>query len=157
VKSIRDIKSHPLDFKGPWNDTRLNVEGTDLTLDNIENLIVRPVFDDPRIHYALNCAAIGCPNLRESAFTGAGLNAALDTQSRRFINDPRGVKVTDGDVTASRIFLWYEVDYGADAADVLGHIRQYAEPDLLNALEGKTSIDRYEYDWSLNEASGAIN
>lgn len=150
VDSIRAIKSHPLDFKGPWNNKRLMVEGETLTLDNIENRIVRPIFEDPRIHYALNCAAIGCPNLRGQAYTGSDLNGALDAQTRAFINNPRGVKVEDGDVTASRIFLWYKKDYGDSESGVLSHIRQYAEPDLLRSLEGITKIERYEYDWSLN-------
>lgn len=150
VESIRAIKSHPLDFKGPWNNKSLQVEGETLTLDNIENRIVRPIFDDPRIHYALNCAAIGCPDLRGAAYTGRGLNAALNEQTRAFINSPRGVKIDGGEVTASRIFLWYKKDYGNSEAGVLRHIRQYAEPNLLQSLEGITKIDRYEYDWSLN-------
>jgi len=64
VNSIRDIKDSALDVKGPWNNVSLSVEGTKLSLEDIENKIVRPVFQDPRIHYGLNCAAIGCPNLR---------------------------------------------------------------------------------------------
>lgn len=150
VDSIRDIKSHPLDFKGPWNDKRLSVEGQILTLDNIENRIVRPVFDDPRIHYALNCAAIGCPNLRSEAYSGVNIDEALDEQARAFINNPRGVDVTDNAVTASRIFLWYKSDYGRSEADILEHVRAYANDDLRAKLDGKTSIDDYAYNWALN-------
>lgn len=152
VKSIRNIKSHPLDFKGPWNDIRLTVQGEALTLDDIENRIVRPVFKDPRIHYALNCAAIGCPNLRNKAYTRENLGEALDAQARAFINNPRGIRVEDGTVTASRIFLWYKDDYGQSEQDILEHVRAYASPELLRALEGVTSIDTYAYDWDLNTA-----
>lgn len=151
VDTIRNIKSHPLDFKGPWNDKRLTVEGERLTLDNIENRIIRPVFDDPRIHYALNCAAIGCPNLRAEAYTGKGLNAALEAQARAFINNPRGVTIEDGEVIVSKIFLWYRKDYGQSEPDILNHMRIYAEPTLLKSLKGVTSIDAYEYDWALNK------
>lgn len=154
VSSIRAIKSHPLDFKGPWNDKRLNIEGTALTLDNIENRIIRPVFNDARIHYALNCAAMGCPNLREQAYTAKDIQAALDEQARAFINDPRGIKIEDGTVIASRIFLWYRDDYGRSENDVLDHIRRFARPELLHELEGVTSIDTYEYDWALNDYAG---
>ena len=150
VDSIRSIKTNAFDFKGPWNDASLTVEGETLTLDNIENRIVRPIFNDPRIHYALNCAAIGCPNLRAQAFKGAGLNAVLDTQARTFINNPRAIKTEDGRVIASRIFLWYKKDYGDSEEDILSHIRQYANPELLQSLQGATNIDVYEYDWALN-------
>lgn len=150
VASIRKIKSSPFDFKGPWNDKRLTVEGETLTLDDIENKIVRPVFDDPRIHYAFNCAAMGCPNLKASAYRGAGLDTVLDAQARAFINHPRGVSVRDGKITASKIFLWYQEDFGENEREVLEHIRKYASPELTRALAGKTGIDSYEYDWALN-------
>lgn len=152
VDSIRDIKSSPFDIKGPWNDTRLTVEGTELSLDNIENKIVRPVFQDARIHYGLNCAAIGCPNLRPEAFKGYNLDRALDEQARSFINNPRAASVEDGKLTVSRIFLWYEDDYGGDDAGILSHIRRYAAPDLSQALTDINTISRYEYDWDLNSA-----
>ena len=152
VNSIRDIKSSPFDVKGPWNDVRLNVEGTDLSLDNIENKIVRPVFQDARIHYGLNCAAIGCPNLRPKVFTANNLDNALDEQARAFINNPRGAFVENGKLTASRIFLWYGDDYGGDEAGILTHIRRYAEPRLARALTGINTISAYKYDWRLNSA-----
>ena len=153
VDTIRAIKSGPLDFKGPWNDIRLNVEGTPLSLDDIENKIVRPVFNDPRIHYGLNCAAIGCPNLRAEAFKGNSLDRALDEQTRAFINNSRGAFVEDSKLTVSRIFLWYAGDYGEGEADIVNHLRQYAEPVLRENLTGVDKIERYEYDWSLNDAA----
>ena len=152
VDSIRSIKSNFLDFKGPWNDKSLMVEGETLSLDNIENRIVRPLFDDPRIHYALNCAAIGCPNLRSQAYKSAGLNAVLDAQARAFINNPCAIHIEEGRVIASRIFLWYEDDYGGSESTILDHIRQYARPELLESLKGVTKIDAYEYDWDLIDA-----
>jgi hypothetical protein len=153
VDSIRSIKTSPFDFKGPWNDPRLTVSGTPLTLDTIENGIVRPVFDDPRIHYALNCAAIGCPSLRASAYRAAGLNSALDEQARAFINNPRGVRIENDKLIVSRIFLWYKEDYGSTDTNILAHIRKYASPALIRSLQGKTKIDGYAYDWDLNDAN----
>lgn len=152
VTSIRNIKSSPFDVKGPWNDVRLNVEGTALSLDNIENKILRPVFKDARVHYGLNCAAIGCPNLRSQAFKGYNLDRALDEQARTFINNPRGAFVENGKLTASRIFLWYTDDYGGNEAGILTHIRSYAAPELSRDLSGISSISRYKYDWGLNSA-----
>jgi len=152
VSTIRDIQTSALDFNGPWNDTRLTVEGTDLSLGEIENKIVRPIFKDPRIHYGLNCAAIGCPNLRPQAYKAYNLDSALDEQTRAFINNPRGVNIEDGKLTVSRIFLWYENDYGDSKADVISHLSQYAQPALKNELAGISTISKYEYDWSLNDA-----
>ena len=154
IDSIRSIKSNFLDIKGPWNDKTLTVEGETLSLDNIENRIVRPLFNDPRIHYALNCAAIACPNLRSQAYKSAGLDAVLDAQARAYINNPRAIKIEEGRVTASRIFLWYKGDYGGSESTVLDHIRQYARPELRQSLEGVTKIDVYEYDWDLIDAGG---
>ena len=152
VASIRNIKSGPFDFDGPWDQRRLVVSGEALSLHDIEHKIVRPLYDDPRIHYALNCAAKGCPDLRLEPYEGETLDAALDEQARRFINHPRGVFVDDrGRVTASKIFAWYREDYGGGESDVLAHIRRYARPRLHAALDGATSIARYQYDWALNQ------
>ncbi|MEM8772212.1 MAG: DUF547 domain-containing protein [Pseudomonadota bacterium] len=152
VESIRDIKSNPFDFSGPWDDDRVTVAGQALSLNAIEHEIIRPVFKDPRIHYAVNCASIGCPNLRPEAFRAETLDRALNEQARAYVNHPRGVSVSArGKITASKIFTWYREDFGADEAAVLDHVRQYADQELLDALDGKTSIDAYAYDWSLNE------
>lgn len=154
LKSIRKIKSGPFDFDGPWDDKRVTVAGEALSLNDIEHGIIRAVYDDPRIHYAVNCASIGCPNLRLSAYEGATLDDALDEQARAYINHPRGVAVDDsGRVTASKIYAWYREDFGETDADILEHIRQFAESALADALGDATRIDRHEYDWSLNEAT----
>lgn len=151
VASIREIKPGLLSF-GPWKKDRVTVSGARLSLDNIEHDILRVHWDEPRIHYAVNCASIGCPNLSPTPWTGADLEARLDGAARDFINHPRGVSVEDGRITASSLFDWYRDDFGADDGAIIDHWRAYAEPALEEALEGKNEIDRYEYDWSLNEA-----
>lgn len=152
VDSIRDIKDGLFDVGGPWNDKRTTVNGIELTLNDVEHSIVRPIFADPRIHYAVNCASIGCPDLRPQAFEGDTLDASLTEQARAYINHPRGISVNKrGKITASSIFNWYGSDFGVNEAEVLDHIRQYAEPTLLEQLEGATKISKYSYDWSLNE------
>jgi hypothetical protein len=154
LHSIRSIKSGFFDFKGPWDDKRVSVGGEDLSLNDIEHGIIRAIYVEPRIHYAVNCASIGCPDLRGAPYEGETIEAALDEQARIYVKHPRGVTVDDrGRVTASRIYAWYREDFGDDESDVLDHIRQYAAPELLAALAGATSIARYEYDWSLNQAN----
>jgi len=146
VKSIRKIDD-------PWDTPIATVNGVALTLSQIENGIIRPVFDDPRIHYAVNCASIGCPNLADTPYTGMELEEMLNAAARNYVNSPRGVVVDeDGDVTASKIYGWYREDFGENEAEVLNHIRQYANPALLQTLDGADDIDDYEYDWDLNDA-----
>lgn len=156
VKSIKDISlGGSLTAAltgGPWKAKVLKVGSRDLSLDDIEHGILRPVFKDPRVHYAVNCASIGCPNLLTAAFTGATLNDQLDAAARSYVNHPRGFAVTDGSITASSIYNWFSVDFGGNAAGVLVHARQYAEPALKRKLDSITTIPDYGYDWSLNDA-----
>ncbi|MEO1544549.1 MAG: DUF547 domain-containing protein, partial [Pseudomonadota bacterium] len=140
---------------GPWKAKVVTVAGTKLSLDNIEHDIMRPVFSDPRVHYAVNCASYGCPNLRRTAFTGATLEQQLDEGAKAFVNHPRGISVKNGSVTASSIYQWFQKDFGGNAKGVLDHSRKYAADDLKAQLEGVTEIGRYEYDWSLNDTTAA--
>ncbi len=150
IKSILDIKSNPLDLKGPFNDKIAKVNGQALTLDIIESGIVRPIWNDPRLHYAFNCAAISCPNLSGKAYRGKTLNAQLNKAAVNFVNHPRGIQIQNGKLTASKIYFWYSEDFGGEKG-VLNHIKQYANDNLKQKLAGKTKIDYYVYDWALNQ------
>ncbi|MEM8837454.1 MAG: DUF547 domain-containing protein [Pseudomonadota bacterium] len=152
VESIRDIKRGAFDFIGPFNDKVVKVNGKSLTLNDIESGIVRPIWNDPLLHYAFNCAAISCPNLGKKAYRGGKIRGQLASAASRFVNDPRGISVKDGKVTASKIYFWYQDDFGGSEASVLKHIKQFAAPELKGKLANIKSIDDYEYDWSLNEA-----
>jgi hypothetical protein len=146
VASIRDIA-------GAWTAKRVTVEDRPLSLDDIEHGIIRPIFDDPRIHYAVNCAAVGCPDLQPVPFEGGGLERQLDAAARAYVNDPRGVSVrTGGDVVISSIYNWFNEDFGDSEAAVFAHLRRYAAPDLRRRLEGVTRARDYAYDWALNDA-----
>ena len=95
VESIRDIKSGLL-TPGPWEMELITIQEQKLTLDNIEHGILRPIWKDPRIHYAVNCASIGCPNLSPEAFRSDNLERLLDQGARDYVNHPRGMRL-DGD------------------------------------------------------------
>ena len=156
VDSIRDIGDGLLGL-GPWADTTLRVNGSALSLNDIEHGIVRPVFEDPRIHYALNCAATGCPNLAPQAWRAATLDAQLDAAEHAYVHDPRGVTIgADGKVTVSKIFGWFREDFGGTEASVLAHLKDHADPALRAALEARGRIDSYAYDWSLNDATAQV-
>ena len=155
IKSIKDISLGggliALVTGGPWKAKILNVKGVDLSLDDIEHGILRPLFKDPRIHYAVNCASIGCPNLQTDAFTGAKLDAQLDVAARAYVNHPRGGTVGSNGVTLSSIYNWFKADFGGNDKGVLKHLRTYAAPDLRTKLEAVKSISGDAYDWSLND------
>lgn len=150
VESIRQIGGG-LIARGPWKMDVVTVEGERLSLDNIEHDTVREKFDEPRVHYAFNCASIGCPNLKTSAWEASSLDRDLDAAARAFINHPRGVEVkSNGRVVASSIYTWFKRDFGRNDEAVLSHIRQYADGNKAEALSGIRKINGYQYDWSLN-------
>ena len=123
---------------GPWKAQIMTINGQKLSLDNVEHDIMRKTFNDPRVHYSVNCASMGCPNLLGEAFTGAKLDEQLDAGARAFINHPRGINVAaDGSITASSIYSWFQVDFGGSAKGVLDHARQYANDDLKAEAQGQ--------------------
>ncbi len=154
VNSVRDIK--PGFFAvGPWNMAVVEVEGRELTLNDIEHRILRPLWRDARIHYVLNCAAAGCPNLAREAFTAANVERLLEAGARAFINASRGVAFDRrGRLVVSKIYSWFREDFGGSVEGVLDHLRHYAEPALRKRLKNVRRIDKYRYDWSLNGAEG---
>ena len=150
VDTIREI-SFSLFTSGPWGEKLIRVEDEELTLDDIEHRILRPIWKDPRIHYALNCAAIGCPNLQPTAFSARNTDAMLDRAAREFINHPRGVSVSAGELKVSRIYDWFEEDFGGNDASVIAHLNQYADTKLQASLAGKKRIGQYQHDWTIND------
>ena len=151
VKSIRDIDISPGFFAdGPWGKKLVKIEGEAVSLNDIEHRILRPIWRDSRIHYAVNCAAIGCPNLQMTAYTGGTVEAMLDKGARDFINSPRGVAITGDTVTISKIYDWFYEDFGPSDQDVLRHLLKYADPGLKQRLTAIGRIEDVAYDWRLN-------
>lgn len=160
VASIRDIKSEgvwldPKAFLGPWASKRIKVEGRDLSLDQIEHEILRPTFKDPRVHYAVNCASFGCPNLPLKAWRAETLEADLNAAARAFVNHPRGVAITADGIKVSSIYNWFKVDFGGNDAGVIAHLKTHATGALATKLATTTTIAGDSYDWSLNETPRA--
>lgn len=155
VDSIRDIRKNwliGLILPGPWKDVHAQVVGEDLTLDNIENGILRRIWRDNRIHYALNCASIGCPDLLPTAFAADNTEALLDAGARAYVNDTRGVDFVDDDtIVISSLYSWYQEDFGGSEDGVVEHLVQYADNELAERLRGFDGSVKYDYDWTLNE------
>ncbi len=152
---------------GVWDKITFSVLGKDITLDGIEHEILRRQFDEPRIHMALVCAAMGCPPLRNEPYTGAKLDSQLDDQAARFLKNPDKFRIDRDNrkVYLSPIFEWFGQDfvknYGRgkefpsfpekDKA-VLNFISRYVEPtDQEYLSKGGFSLEYLKYDWSLNE------
>ncbi len=151
VSSIREIRSSLLS-PGPWALELVEVEGQGLTLDDIEHRILRPIWRDARLHYALNCASIGCPSLQPEAFSADNAEALLERGAREYVNDPRAARIEDGRLTVSSLYVWFTQDFGGGDAGVIAHLKRYAAPELRAALDGVSQIGRHRYDWSLNGA-----
>jgi hypothetical protein len=154
VASIQDIDTSPgLFSSGPWKAKAATINGKALSLDDIEHGIIRPVWGDARIHYAVNCGAAGCPNLWAEAYDAAKLDVQLDEQAKLYVNHPRGVTFdASGGLVVSKIYAWFCDDFGGNDRKVIAHIQKYAWPPLAERLAGMSGITDARYDWSLNGA-----
>ena len=151
VDTIRDIHEGVVPYTGPWDDVHARVAGEDLTLNHMEHGILRPIWQDERIHYAVNCAAYGCPHLLDTAFTADNTEELLDAGARDYVNNMRGVDVVDEDfIVISSIYDWYAEDFGNTEESVKEHLIEHAGDDLASFLEGFEGFIEYDYDWSLN-------
>ena len=154
VESIMKISISPGFFaKGPWGKKQLKIEGEDVSLDDIEHRILRPIWNDPRTHYSVNCASLGCPNLAPHAYTASNMEDMLNAGARAYVNSSRGASVTNGKLTVSSIYAWFQGDFGGDDAGVIEHLKKYAEPALAKKLSGITRISDNAYNWDLNDAA----
>lgn len=153
VKSIRDIAISPgLFARGPWGKKVIEIDGQAVSLNDIEHRILRPIWRDPRLHYALNCAATGCPNLQNTAFTSSNTESLLDAAARDYVNNPRGANIVDGTLTVSSIYVWFAKDFGKSDAAVIAHLQRYAKDELSEKLAGIHTIGGMAYNWDLNDA-----
>jgi hypothetical protein len=155
--SIRNINKTLglLPLKGPWSEKMVRAAGQTLSLDDVEHEIIRKQFHEPRIHFALVCAALGCPPLRSEAYTGARLEEQLEDQARLFLlRSParNRVDVTTGTVWVSPILVWYKGDFGGTDEALGRYLSRYweegPERELLEA--GRFRLEKTDYDWTLN-------
>jgi len=148
VTSIKDLGSL---IKSPWKKKIVRIDGEVISLDHVEHEILRPRYKDPRVHFAINCAAKSCPPLRPEPFSGNILDRQLDDSTRSFINDPQRYRLEDNELYVSRIFKWFSEDFNDD---VFGFFLKYTTGNLKKELEAKSeriNVKYLQYDWSLNE------
>ena len=127
----------------PWDVKWIQLGDKAYSLNNIENDIIRPQFNEPRIHFAVNCAARSCPPLLNRAWTADNLNRYLDQQARSFINNPKYNEIGPETVEISKIFEWYAADFG----NIIDYLNKYSETQV----QEDAKVSYKEYDWGLNE------
>jgi hypothetical protein len=147
-------------FASPWSQAFIPLFGQTLTLDQIEHSLIREpgVFDEPRIHFAVNCASIGCPALRPEAFVAGTLDAQLQDSQRRFLSDRSRNRfdAASGHFRVSKIFDWYADDFARQSGSLQAYLQKQATllaatEDLAQARNTST-VAFLDYDWSLNQA-----
>ena len=147
---IESIKELGIFNTGPWKKKVVRLSGETVSLDHIEHDILRPRFKDPRVHFAVNCAAKSCPPLRSEPYLAEKLDQQLDEATRSFINNPGSYRLEGQNLHVSRIFKWFSEDFNEDA---LGFYIKYANAELKKKLGSgpeKINIKYLAYDWSLN-------
>ncbi len=138
VKSITDLHNGK-----PWDYAFIKIGAKTYTLNDIEHKIIRPRFKEPRIHFAVNCAAISCPKLLNEAYLPSKLESQLDKQTKLFINNKQKNQITANQLKLSKIFDWYKEDFG--------NLQAFIKPFVQSSIEANASISYLEYDWGLNK------
>ena len=160
IKSIWDFGKV---FGNPFKDRFFTLLGREFTLDGIEHDTLRKpgAYDEVRVHFAVNCASIGCPMLREEAYVAERLDRQLEEQAVRFLSDRSRNRAVDGKLEVSKIFDWFKVDWESGHGGIRSREQYFAKyAKLLSddpaqqklVAEGKASISHLDYDWTLNDA-----
>jgi hypothetical protein len=159
TKSIRDLSTDPIIRLNVFKKPSVKTKAGALSLNDVENDKIRAGFKDPRIHFAINCAAKSCPPIRTEPYTGARLGEQLDDQARRFLNGPHGARLAKdgGGVTlhVTKILDWFKDDFETWGGGRLAFVRKFLSADKqkqLDAAKGKVNLAFDDYDWALNDA-----
>ncbi len=145
-KSIKDLGGAIYKVNTPWDIRFITIQGITYDLNNIEHDILRKEFNEPRIHFAINCASVSCPVLRNEAYTAEKINAQLDSAAKSFINDPTRNKITSSSAELSKIFTWFKGDF-TKKESLVSFINRYSNTKISD----KTQINYLDYNWLLNE------
>lgn len=151
---IRSIWDFGRIFGNPFKDDFFTLLGRKATLDRIEHETLRPRYKDPRVHYAVNCASVGCPMLREEAYVAGRLEAQLDEQAARFLSDRSRNRFAGGRLEVSKIFDWFKEDFEPRDRYFARHAALLADDSSARKMvaEGRAPLTFLEYDWALNAA-----
>jgi hypothetical protein len=151
---IRSIWDFGKFFGNPFKDEFFSLLGRKASLDWIEHETLRPKYKDARVHYAVNCASIGCPMLREEAYVADRLERQLDEQAARFLSDRSRNRLAAGRLEVSKIFDWFKEDFEPREKYFAAYAKLLADDAAGQKLvaEGRAPLSHLEYDWTLNDA-----
>lgn len=138
----------PMSLPGFFDQKKHLIAGEELTLNDLENERIR-VYNDPRIHFVLVCAALGCPKLANFSYVPDQLDEQLTQQTKLALNDPDFLQIDGGIVKISEIFSWYATDFGKNESDLITFIKKYRD----DVLPEKLKLSYYTYNWKLNESN----
>jgi len=153
VESIRDISTDPVVRLNVFKKPNVKVKGGTMSLNDVENDKIRAGFKDPRIHFAINCAAESCPPIRPEPFVGARIDQQLDDQARKFLNGPKGVRVEQDALHMTKIMDWFKDDFEQWGGGTLPFLKKYLSPDKVKRIGGNIEIEYDDYSWKLNDTS----
>ena len=152
IASIRKIgRQRAGPQTGPWKRPLVVIDGVPLSLDDIEKRVLKPIWNDPRIHYAITCPAVGCPNLQPVPFSGSQLDRQLSEAAMAYVNDPRCIAIENGELHVSSLYRWNLQAFGGSERAVIQHLMAYAEPDLAMRLQSFDRLHGDRFDWRLND------
>ena len=137
--------------QGPWDRKLVTVDGVSLSLNDIEKRILKPIWQDQRIQYALSCGAIGCPNLQPTPYSGSDLERQLSDVAMAYINDERCITIDGDKLRVSSLYRWNIQDFGGSDQSIIHHLMAYAAPDLAMSLQKFDRIHGDGFDWRLND------
>ena len=137
----------------PWNRSLIEIDGQSLSLDDIEGGILKTIWDDPRIHYAITCPALGCPNLQPIPFSGLLLDQQLSDAAMAYVNHPRSIVIENDELHVSSFYRWHLQAFGGSERAIIEHLMAYAEPDLAMSLQSFDRLHGDRFDWRLNDAT----
>lgn len=149
VESIRDISTDPIVRLNVFKKPYVKVEGGTLSLDDVEHEKIRKPFKDPRIHFAINCAAESCPPIRPEPYVGARIGQQLDDQTRRFLNAT--VRVEGDAVHVTKIMDWFKDDFEQWGGGTLAFLRKHLPPEKARRIGAEAEVEYDDYSWRLND------
>jgi len=142
----------PMQINGFFSKTIFKVAGQIVTLDQLEKEILFPAFPDPRLHFVLVCAAVGCPPLSEAAFTPTNIDSLINQKTTEVLNKNWYIRVYKNETQVSKVFDWYKDDFVSDSTDIKSYINSYRELQIPESHK----VSTYEYDWLLNDAASSF-
>ena len=154
ISSIKDIGHF---WSGPWDQPVVHLFGETTTLSTVENKMLRADYNEPRVHFAMVCASIGCPPLRSEAYVGSRLDDQLNDQARQFMaNQTKNrVDVANRTIYLSPIFKWFAGDFDKKSGSVLAFLKPYwpahERAELKEVGQDHFKISYTDYNWSLNK------